>query len=72
MRMKIWCAGITLAALVTGFSTVEAQAPQSAADRDARIADLERMVKELAEQVQTLRTEQEADEEARKRGVDAQ
>ena len=65
MRMKIWCAGIMLAALVTEFSTVEAQAPQSAADRDARIADLERMVKELAEQVQTLRAEQEADKEER-------
>ncbi len=65
MRKKIWCAAVMLGALVTGFSTVEAQTSQSADDRDARIADLERMLKELAEQVRVLRAEQEANKEER-------
>ena len=65
MRMKIWCAGIMLGALVTSVSAVEAQTPQSADDRDARIAELERMLKELSEQVRALRAEQEAEKEER-------
>ena len=65
MRKKIWCVAIILGALVMAFSTVEAQTPQSADDRAARIANLERMLEELAEQVRALQAEQEADKEER-------
>lgn len=62
MRKNAWCAGIMLVALLAGFSTVA----QSADERDARIADLERMIEELAEQVGALRAEQEAAKEERR------